>query len=125
VTNYLEVAVNAVNLVVSIAILAVLAILVNQVRALGVQVSMASLFFQVRESEWAARLVLYGLIVFLVSNMLELYGDVVSIDWTVNEIVETASLFLLLAGLYRLAAMLRIPASARTSVHVDLPEARP
>lgn len=61
---------------------------------------------------------------FLASNVLELYGDVYHIDWVVNEVVETASLAVTLAGLFVLVRILRVPAGVQNTVQVEGSEAR-
>lgn len=109
-SHIIEILTNAVNVGVSVAILALLVVLAGQIRKHGKDLVVSRLFLQQREAGRAATLVTVGLVVFLISNVLELYGDIYHIDWVVNEIVETISLFIMIAGLAKFASILHIPA---------------
>lgn len=119
--HVVEILTNVVNVSASIAIIGFLAWLVGQLRIQGKDVVLSRLFLRRGETSRAAALVLLGLLVFIASNVLELAGDVFHLDWVVNEIVETVSLFVMIAGLAAISAILRIPARTLVAVRPPIP----
>ncbi|MBI4416839.1 MAG: hypothetical protein HY557_07645, partial [Euryarchaeota archaeon] len=79
-SHIIEILTNAVNVGVSVAILALLVVLAGQIRKHGKDLVVSRLFLQQKEAGRAATLVTVGLVVFLISNVLELYGDIYHID---------------------------------------------
>lgn len=57
-------------------------------------------------------LLLMALVIFTISNGFELYGDVMHIDWTVNEIIESVSLVGIMAALMRFRGIFRLALKA-------------
>jgi len=111
VASPLEIAVNGANVAISLLIFGFVIVLGNFVRTLGKDVAIAALYLKERESVRGVSALFAGIVVFLISNLLELYGDLQSIDWTLNEIVETMALALILLGVLRFFALLRRPAA--------------
>lgn len=114
-THVQEILANSVNLALSLVILI-------QILDVGwvlfrekSEVVTARLFFAERRFVRYASLLLAGLIVFMVSNAFELYGDIIHIDWTVNEAIETVSLVVLMVSLFLLRRILG-QASSRQNV---------
>jgi hypothetical protein len=122
VSHFVEIATNAVNVGVSIAIIGTIAVLLNTVRKSGKNLIVARLFLLGRQAWRGGSLLLLGLFVFLSSNVLELYGDVFHLDWVVNEVVETGSLGVILAGLLWFVAILRLPARLGPAVRIQVSE---
>lgn len=102
---------NGANVAIGLLILGLVILLGTFVRTLGKDVVIAALYLRERESVRGVSALFAGIVVFLVSNLLELYGDLQSIDWTVNEIVETMALALILLGVLRFHVLLRGPAA--------------
>lgn len=104
-----EIVINTVNVGLSLLVLVSLVALARETARQGLNVVGARLFLRKKDALRALLLVLVGMIVFIASNVLELYGDIFHIDWYVNEAVETISLAPMFAGLARLQVMLRLP----------------
>jgi hypothetical protein len=119
-----EIGTNAVNVGISIAIVCALAVLLRILWAGGRHLLIARLFLQQKATFRGGLLLILGLGIFLASNVLELYGDVYHIDWVANEIVETASLAVMLAGLFVFVRILRVPTGVQNTVQVETSEVR-
>lgn len=105
-THVQEILANSVNLALSLVILIQILDLGRVLFREKSEVVTARLFFADQRFVRSSILLLTALIVFMVSNAFELYGDVVHIDWTVNEAIETASLVVLMASLFLLRRIL-------------------
>lgn len=120
-----EIAINAVNVGLSLLILVLLLVLVRETARQGVNVVGARLFLRKKEALRGLLLVLVGIVVFIASNVLELYGDVFHIDWNVNEAVETIALAPMITGLARFGQILRLPSGAGRLNTIEVGEAPP
>lgn len=120
-----EIAVNAVNVGISLTILVLLLSIARDSIRQGLDVVSARLFLRKKEAMWGMLFVLGGLVVFLGSNLLELYGDVFHIDWVVNEAVETLALVPMAVGLVQYHLILRLPSKAARSGTFEVGEAPP
>lgn len=117
-----EIAVNAVNVGLSLIVVLLLFALARTVGRQGLEVVVARLYLRKKRAARAVILIIAGLAIFILSNVLELYGDVFHIDWYVNEIVETVSLTPMIAGLAQYAAILRLPTKARRAASLVVSE---
>jgi hypothetical protein len=122
VSHVAEIAVNAVNVGLSLIVVLLLFALARAVGRQGLEVVVARLYLRKKRAAGAVILIIAGLAIFILSNVLELYGDVFHIDWYVNEIVETVSLIPMIAGLAQYAAILRLPAKARRAASIVMSE---
>lgn len=120
-----EIAINAVNVGLSLIILVLLLSLARDTVRQGLNVVGARLFLRKKEASHGLLLVLVGIVVFMTSNVLELYGDVFHIDWYANEALETIALAPMIAGLVRFHQMLRLPSRAGRLHTVEVREAPP
>lgn len=122
VSHTAEIAVNAVNVGLSLVFVLLLVALARTVGRLGLDLVVARLYLQKRQAARAVLLIIAGLSVFILSNVLELYGDVFHLDWYVNEIVETLSLTPMIAGLVQYRAILRVAAKAQRAASLEAAE---
>jgi hypothetical protein len=114
VSHNTEIAINAVNVVLSLMILVLLLVVARNSVRQGLNVVGARMFLRKKEASRGLLLVLVGIVTFIASNVLELYGDVFHIDWYVNEVVETIALAPMIAGLARFHQILRLPSGGQT-----------
>lgn len=120
-----EIAINAINVGLSLLILSLLLVLVRQTARQGLNVVGARLFLRKKEALRGLLLILAGIVVFIASNVLELYGDVFHIDWNVNEAVETIALAPMITGLAWFQQILRLPSRAGRLNTIQVEEAPP
>jgi hypothetical protein len=104
----LEIVVNSINLALSVVLFLQLLGLGRTFAKVTPDVLAARASFAGPRFVRAVGVLLVALVVFVVSNTFELYGDVLEIDWTVNEMIETVSLVLLIASLALLRAIFRL-----------------
>lgn len=124
-THLVEIITNVVNVGASIGIVGLLVWLAGQLRTQGKDVVVSRLVLQQRETSLVVAILLLGLLVFIGSNVLELIGDILHLDWVVNEIVETIALFVMLVGLIGVAAILRIPVQVRNALQRGIVRVEP
>ncbi len=117
-------AILAVNVAIGIAVFVTIAFVLRTfVRVKDIAV--VQLVLGRREWYKAAALVLTGVLIFLLTNMIELVEDFFGVRGEGHELIETSALVLQLAGLLQLERILRQAASRTSYVHVELSGDRP
>lgn len=112
-----EIVVNAVNLALGLVILLQVLDLGRILHRERPETLTARLFFAQKQFVRLTSLLLVGLVIFGVSNAFELYGDIMHIDWAVNEAIEAVALLFVLLALLRFRQVL-LPPNAREVVPV-------
>jgi undecaprenyl pyrophosphate phosphatase UppP len=121
--HIVEIAADATTVGLTVVMILIIVAIARRAAKIGPETVAARLFLRQKEAARAALVLVIGLVVFMTSNLLELYGDIEHIDWVVNEIVEIGTMVAMIAGLLLIARLVHVPDRQTLSIALEDPAA--